>query len=61
MKGPKETPAPKTKYEVIYESDNGNVSVWYYDLQITKNGPYKVEIKYTETEKKKIKKDKKQK
>lgn len=35
----------KTKWEVVYEEDD-HTSIWKYNTEITKSGPYCVEIKY---------------
>lgn len=49
MKASKEDNKPKTKYEIIYISDDQTIHTWYYDRDITKSGPYKVEIKHSKT------------
>jgi hypothetical protein len=49
---PKETPQEvkekwtQTFYEVPSKPEIGCTYIWYYDNSITKNGPFKTEIKY---------------
>lgn len=38
-------PEESTKFERIYESENG-ISIWKYDTKISKNGPVSVEQRY---------------
>jgi hypothetical protein len=35
----------KIKWDVIYD-ENTHTTIWKYDLRITPNGPYCVEVKY---------------
>ena len=36
-----------TKYTREYKNDDGINEIWYFDTNITKNGPVSVEIKYS--------------
>lgn len=39
------------KFSREYKSDNGDMEIWYFDTNITKNGPVSVEIKYAKKQK----------
>lgn len=44
---PKTQTEPLQKFTREYVSDNGTVSLWYYDKELHGKNPYKVEHKYT--------------
>lgn len=40
-----------TKFSREYKSDNGDMEIWHFDTNITKNGPVSVEIKHSKKQK----------
>jgi hypothetical protein len=44
---PKTQIEPLQKFTREYVSDNGTISIWYYDKGVHGKNPYKVEHKYT--------------